>query len=178
MREIPLTKGYVALVDDDDYERLKRFNWTAAVRVTMVYAKRREGPSATFYLHREVLGLTGRLPLVDHVNRDGLDCRRSNLRTCSPAGNMRNSKARCSHGIKGTYRVGRLWAARIRVDYKRFALGCYSTQIEAGLAYDEAAKLYFGEFARLNFPDRLHVPNNGDEQWTSPVACTAEIIRQ
>src|ERR1700733_15352358 len=96
MREIPLTKGYVALVDDADFERVNRLKWTATEchrkdgSVKKVYAYRMVGRK-TVFLHRFLLGLPpGRKPQVDHHDGDGLNCQRQNLRVASNAENSRN----------------------------------------------------------------------------------------
>lgn len=154
MREIPLTKGYVALVDDEDHAYLSQFKWTAKVnrRTGIAYAERSDGMP----LHRQIMGLPRRGGdlVVDHRDRNTLDCRKANLRVCSHAENCRNVRARRGNGLKGIKpRRGRTFEARICFNYKRIYLGLFKTAVEAALAYDEAAKLYFGEFARLNFPD-------------------------
>lgn len=169
IREIPIGHGRVVLVDASDYDYLSRFRWTA-VRVTggKWYARTRIG-GQTVYMHRALAGwravdpLTGRsraLGEVDHINGDGLDNRRCNLRCTTHARNIQNSVGRPA-GRKGPYKgvsyvrsgsnAGK-WRATIEVDGRQHHLGYFRSSEAAAQAYDRAAALYFGEFARLNFP--------------------------
>jgi hypothetical protein len=152
MREIPLTRGYFTLVDDTDYESVMSFgSW-------YVQLDRRAPGSTPYARSRKALMhsvITG-WPYVDHVDGDGLNNQRSNLRQATHALNMankhlyRNNKS----GFKGVYvnrYKGRPWGARIRVDTRVRRLGNYDTPEEAARAYDQAALATWGEFARLNF---------------------------
>jgi len=94
------------------------------------------------------------LPYIDHRNGNGLDNRRSNIRPATHAQNMKNKKLPRTNtsGFKGVSmdkETGR-WLARIYCDGRPFRLGGYATPEEAGMAYDEAALIYHGEFARTN----------------------------
>jgi hypothetical protein len=94
-------------------------------------------------------------PLVDHHDGDGLNNQGYNLRPATHFQNCQNSRGK--HGIYSLFkgirqRRGGQWTARIRVYKKELSLGCFHDEIEAAKAYDLAAKKYFGEFARLNFP--------------------------
>ena len=96
--------------------------------------------------------------LVDHRNGDGLDNRRDNLRLATHSENMMNRpkiKSPTTSRFVGVYfdKARRLWVARIHLNGKCIWLGRFATEIEAAKAYDEAAKKYHGEFARLNFPE-------------------------
>lgn len=153
MKEIPLTQGLVALVDDDDYEWLMRRRWHA----------NRNRPTAKFYaqsvinkkntiMHRLILGAR-KGEQVDHINGDGLDNRRTNLRICNGSQNQHNRKLQINNksGYKGVYFNKRKWTARIVVNNKKIYLGRFTDPTEAARAYDEAAKKLHGEFARTNF---------------------------
>jgi hypothetical protein len=137
--EVPLTRGMVAV-------RRQR-TWHA--RRAFIDA---DGKQHYVYMHRQIMGEPEGL-LVDHIDRDGLNNRRSNLRTCDSEGNARNRSRRRDNttGFKGVYRgkdcIG--WIAKIQDTY----LGMYPTAEEAARAYDTAAVRTFGEFASLNFPD-------------------------
>lgn len=150
MKEIRLTQGQVALVDDEDYEALARFKWQAIWNATAqtYYARRSSGPGKV-YMHRQVTdALVGEE--VDHINHNGLDNRRGNLRRCSVAQNRRNARkrARCSSQFKGVRwnkQAGK-WQAMIM---KRH-LGFFADETKAALAYNKAARQEFGEYALLN----------------------------
>ena len=106
-------------------------------------------------MHRLILGITCDSQ-GDHINGDGLDNRRANLRPVTHAQNMQNRRGN-GPTFKGIYCVERTtrnpWMAKIAVAKKQIYLGYYATPEDAARAYDEAAKKYFGEFARLNFPE-------------------------
>lgn len=153
--EIPLTQGFVALVDEEDYDRVTAAGkWYAHVKGPSVYAQRRapEGGERKIRLHTFLTGW----PLVDHINLDGLDNRRVNLRPATTAENLRNVGPRRTNtsGFKGVTRGrhGRGWVAQIRFNGQNIRLGTHSTREEAARAYDAAARELHGEFARLNFP--------------------------
>jgi hypothetical protein len=159
MIEIPLSRGYVALIDDED-AHLAAFKWSLFIppgKKTM-YATRKDPERGTLRLHREVLGVTDPAVEVDHEDGNGLDCRRHNLRSATAAQNRRNAPMYRTNttGFKGVaFRKGprrRPWRAQITVDYKPLHLGHHLTAEEAARAYDAAARELHGEFAWLNFP--------------------------
>jgi hypothetical protein len=158
MVEIPLTRGLKALVDDVD-GRLAGFWWYANPRSDgLFYARRDEhhGPKKkAIYLHREVLGVGVGLE-VDHKNGDTLDCRRENLRPATHQQNSRNvGTKRSFKGVdfkQNDRRKNKPWQARIKIDGRTKFLGYYETPEDAARAYDEAAVVAFGDFAKLNFP--------------------------
>lgn len=154
--EIPLTQGCVALVDDADYEWLSQWPWhlhkNSGGRLYARRARRRAEPGDSHWIrmHRLILPPPPGLH-VDHINRDGLDNRRLNLRHCTPSQNQANRVAVRS-GYRGVRRSGRGWAACFRTKY----LGTFATATAAASAFDAAAFAYFGPFARLNrdnFPE-------------------------
>lgn len=160
MKEIPLTKGYVAVVDDEDYEHLARYRWGVALPEGRPYAVRHQrhgaGRREVVYMHRVIAGARpGRD--VDHRNHDTLDNRRTNLRECEHRQNTYN--ARAQRGARSPYKGVSLeartgaWVAYITVGGRRRFLGSFGDEQSAAVAYDDAARESFGEFAYLNFPD-------------------------
>ena len=149
MKEIKLTDNFVALVDDEDYEFLSRFNWSAHYKGGKWYA------DLSISMHRFILNLHKADGHVDHINGNTLDNRRSNLRTVTRSQNQMNAKRREDNtsGYKGVSRHNNKWMARISINGKRFFLGHFDTPIEAAKAYDTVAKEYCKEFAQLNFPE-------------------------
>lgn len=159
MREIPLTRGYVALVDDEDYSRAVRFSWCVHERDGGIryYARRRTRVWEPYRSNQITLHqwLTG-WDLTDHINGDGLDNRRVNLRQVTTEQNCANQRLAKNNtsGFKGvSWRkdISR-WVAYIRADGARHHLGTFDTAEEAAGAYDAAALTAWGEFAALNFP--------------------------
>ena len=162
MKKILLTQGKFTLIDDEDYEYISQWKWRAYKGGHSFYAMRNscriKGQiRTTVYMHRSIIKLiAGDRKQVDHINRNGLDNRRSNLRICSNSENSRNARTRKGTSkFKGVYwnQVAKRWVARIVVDYKILCLGSYVKEIEAAYAYDAAAVEHFGEFANLNFPE-------------------------
>lgn len=163
-KELKLTQGYVALVDEGDYEMLVRFKWSAHVKkrkdgsVLNVYAvrgERRGGVSHPVLLHRALLGAQRGVD-IDHIDGDGLNNTRGNLRVCSRSQNNHNSRLRPDNtsGYKGVAwsKASRKWRAYIAISTgERRHLGLFSSAVAAAGAYDLAAMKYFGEFARTNF---------------------------
>ncbi len=160
MKEISLTQGYVAIVDNEDYEELMRHKWYAHrdSRTGTWYAQRNvpqgNGKQTTSPMHRVILG-AGPGEEVDHRNGDGLDNRRSNVRLCTKAQNTANRRKRrdaCSSRFKGVARhkaTGK-WRARIMCGGKPKYLGLFADEIEAARVYNAAALKHFREFALLN----------------------------
>jgi hypothetical protein len=164
MREIPLTRGYVAVVDDADYDRVMAAGlWFARVEPHTVYAQRNvrkpDGTDTAQYLHRFIAGELNPAVLIDHRDRNGLHNWRSNLRKATP------SQSQANHGkqrgttsqYRGVYRRKDCarWEARIRQNGKQKRLGLYVSEVDAALAYDKAAREIHGEFASCNFPPKM-----------------------
>jgi hypothetical protein len=154
---IPLTRGKVALVDDWDAHQAN-YRWHAIHECWRWYAKRtvtRGGVTTWVRLHREVLRARPGIE-IDHVNRDGLDCRRANLRVAMPGENQRNQRRRTDNtsGFIGVswHKDSRAWVARIMRDGKQRVLGRFHDPVAAARAYDAAARELHGEFASVNFP--------------------------
>lgn len=153
MKRIPLTKGYEALVDDADYETLLRHRWSATVsKPGYVYAVTRiEGKSVR--MHRLLMG-AGAREVVDHVNHNTLDNRRSNLRIVSQRQNTYNARPQrgSASKYKGVHASTDKWVARIKdpASGKCLHLGRFDSEIEAAMAYNHAAQRLQGDCAYIN----------------------------
>ena len=164
MKEISLTQDQIALVDDEDFERINQFRWCASwdSKAESFYAVRRDG-AGTMQMARFTTGCPDDM-MVDHKNHDTLDNQKHNLRVCTSNQNSMNRKksANCSSRYKGVSwdSTARKWKAMIGLrdifdQYYMKYLGTFKIEEDAALAYDEAAWHYFGEFAYLNFPTRF-----------------------
>lgn len=152
VREIPLTgpdgETLALLVDSEDYDFMRQFPWRA----------KKDG-EGRYYAHATIIAhkVLVDYKLVDHINGNGLDCTKVNLRPATQQQNSWNRGLRSDSktGYKGVRRIaGREgYGARIQIDGKRRSLGYFKDPAEAAKAYDAAAREHFGEFARLNFPD-------------------------
>lgn len=161
---IQLTRGLVTSVDEADFDEVNSHNWYAQKSRCRFYAARRVG-SRILLLHRELLQAPQGL-FVDHENWSTLDCRRKNIRIATPQQNAANSQKRpgTTSQYKGVCRVKprvnntNVWMAYIGgaissgSRLKRIHLGYFSTEVDAAIASDSAAKKHFGNFAALNFP--------------------------
>lgn len=152
MKQIPLTQGLFAIVDDEDFERLNTYKWHVSSRGNISYAARKV-MDKNIYMHREVLGSPNNM-VVDHIDGNGLNNSRLNLRSCTQSENIKNSKLSKSNsvGFKGVSRSGTGYKAQICVNRNKMYLGYFGKAEEAAKAYDKAALEHFGEFANLNFP--------------------------
>ena len=157
-RRIPLGEGRFTIVEPGDFYWLNEFRWVAYGKGKSVYATRtiisaNETPKL-MRMHRELMGSPAGL-CVDHRNLNSLDNRRANLRLATNSQNAQNRgkmKNTFSRFIGVSFdKRGSQWKARIRSDGKKIYLGRFDSEIDAAKAYDEAAKKYHGEFARLNF---------------------------
>lgn len=152
-KEIPLTQGKTAVVDDEDYEWLSQWKWSyhTAYGYAMRSVTKNEGRNIRVTtMHREVLGCPP--CVVDHRNRNKLDNRKENLRLATPNGNQWNRGIDRSNktGFKGVRRHRNGWQASIGFRGERKHLGTFSNKYDAARAYNAAAQELHGEFACLN----------------------------
>lgn len=145
---IRLTQGKIAVISEMDAARVLAHRWSANFQHRAWYvvsAIKTDSGFRGVSLHRFILGEPS--GIVDHRNGDPLDNRRSNLRLASRSQNAANMAKR---GLKGVSRAGNRWLARIRVNGNCLNLGCFQTPQEAASAYNKAAAIHFGEFAKTN----------------------------
>lgn len=149
---IPLTRGAHATVDEEDYDRLSRKNWYLS---SEGYAARRQG--RVIYMHREIMNAPENKE-VDHINNNRIDNRKANLRFATRSEQTQNSRKQTGYttsqfkGVHYRPKVDR-WQAGIKAKGKAIYLGRYYTEEDAALAYDIAARQYFGKWANPNFTD-------------------------
>lgn len=170
MKTIFLTKGYEAIVDEEDYEYLIGYKWQAnnASPAGVVYAVRgfwdfKEKNVKSISMHREIIKFINNNKIstnitVDHINGNGLDNRRSNLRFATKQQQSLNRQIRSDNksGYKGVYWVwtnktktkGK-WRALIKAEGKRKSLGLYDDPLMASIAYEKAAEEFYGEWRRV-----------------------------
>lgn len=153
---IRMMGGHEVTVDRSDYEWLSSFKWCLQ---SGRYAFNR----SVGLMHRAILEADSSCQ-VDHINGNGLDNRRANLRLCKRKENNRNrtkglerAGRTCSSRYKGVCwkRAKSTWVAQISVDGVSRHLGYYACEVDAARAYDKAAAEHYGEFARLNFPNEV-----------------------
>jgi len=160
MKKIKLTKNKFTIVDDEDYEKLRLYTWHATpVRKGHkgFYATTNVKISHNKYkksrMHREIMQpQTGMV--IDHIDGDSLNNQRSNLRICTVSENVRNCSLYKTNtsGFKGVHwnQKKKRWVARVRLNGKAVLNKMFVEKIDAVKAYNEKAKEYFGEFARIN----------------------------
>lgn len=155
MKEIKLTQGRVAQVDDEDFEELSKYKWFAHQRKGYsFYAIRHQYNGYRQYrdvkMHQQIMGIKG----GDHKDGNGMNNQRHNLRRCTHQQNCMNVRPRagCSSKFKGVsyHQQNERWRATIVLNGKQISLGCYATEEEAAVIYNRKAAEVFGEFARLN----------------------------
>lgn len=153
---VNLTRGYVALISPQDADLVGRWSWSALVLPDgKKRAVRRENKSSRFfYMHKQIIQPADG-QVVDHINADGIDNRRENLRACVQGENVRNQRPqrrKKSSRFKGvSYDKSRgKWQAYVNVNGKRKSIGRFDTETEAALEYDAAATIAHGAFALTN----------------------------
>ncbi len=163
MKRIKLSQGKFALVNNEDFDWLNKFKWFTLKYKQLYYAIRTiwksDGKRYTIRMHREIMQAQ-KGQEIDHRNGDGLDNQRVNLRFCTHAQNIQNSRKlkNCSSKYKGVcwYKRDKVWIAYIRPNRKQIHLGYYQKEIKAAEAYNRKASELFGEFANLNIiPERI-----------------------
>jgi hypothetical protein len=174
MKEIKLTQGKVAFVDDEDFDYLNQWRWQFVFNGYTWYAHRSEYTNGkkTIRMHRLIMNAPKGV-FIDHIDHNGLNNQKSNLRVCTRSENSQNRLNKHRIQYKGVeykptsfkrYKNGKTrislskkpYYSSIRVKMKKIYLGRFKTSAEAAIAYNNAALKYFGEFAKLN----LIIANN------------------
>lgn len=139
VKSIPLTQGQYTVVDDGDYEYLSQFKWLhkGGYAARQVWDKELK-KYYWEYMHR-VVNRTPKGLLVDHINRDSLDNRRHNLKSCNRSENNRNRAAYGKSGVKGVSKIGKKWYAQITINKKHVSLGYFNNINQAVAAFSQAA---------------------------------------
>lgn len=155
--KIKITKGFYSLIDEEDFLRVSKFKWSASVyknnfyAITDIYQKNKKKKIRTG-MHRFLMNFPKNKD-VDHINGNGLDNRKINLRVCSRSQNSmnRDKSSLNKSGYKGVSwcKAMNSWQACISFNRKTIYLGCYSTPKKAHEIYSIAAKKYYGEFAYI-----------------------------
>ena len=149
-KEIPLTQGKIAIVDDEDFELVIQYKWRSHKGRNTFYAR----SDKVGYLHKFIMSPDQGMQ-IDHRDGNGLNCIRSNLRIATCSQNATNAGVRKNNtsGYKGVHfkkNEGK-YEAYITYNGKRIGLGLYEDSRDAAHAYDHAAREYFGEFSKTNF---------------------------
>lgn len=155
MKEINLTRGMVALVDDEDYDYLNKFSWQAHNCRGKFYASCgkyiNSDKNEIIYMHRLILNTIKGID-VDHIDHNTLNNQKYNLRNCTRSQNLMNRNGRGKSAFCGvSWNVyHKLWKAYITVNKKQIHLGYFKSETEAAKKRDEASKIYYKEFAHTN----------------------------
>lgn len=153
MKTIPLTQGKFAIVDDEDYPELSKYKWYIARGYAV-----RGFKGKTIFMHKNILNTPNGFQ-TDHINHNGLDNKRCNLRICTASQNQQNRQHRPdgSSKYKGVWwdKVRKKWKSQIKHNNCMIYLGYFISEKEAAKMYDIKAIELFGEFAYLNFGDHL-----------------------
>lgn len=150
MKELQLSQGKTALVDDEDYGYLSRFKWTAVKHRNTFYAVRTEyadNKSKGHRLHRVIMGYFTEGVIIDHKDGNGLNCQKNNLRICQQVQNRHNATGWGQSKYPGVTKRGKKWIARIRPAGKLIYLGSFDTEELAAEAYNKKSIELYGDFA-------------------------------
>lgn len=164
MKKIKLTQGKYALIDEEDFDLISQYKWYAKKIGNTFYAARAitvqgqnkhkniKRKQKTIIMHREIMkNKLKQNQEIDHINGNGLDNRKCNLRLCNRSENMMNQRIKKGTSQYKGVRWDKKWRAQITYNKKQKHLGFFNNEIDAAKAYDKKAKELFGEFAKLNF---------------------------
>lgn len=152
MKEIPLSQGKVAIIDDEDYERVSQYGWCYSSTIGYAVSSRKHD-GKKLLMHRFIMNVP-KDKVTDHINRDKLDNRKENLRICSRAQNNCNMGVRSHNksGLKGVYWTEKHKAYQVTIRHNKtpMYLGLFKDKYEAARMYNFWAIDLFGEFASIN----------------------------
>lgn len=154
MKRIQLTQGKVALVDDEDFEELNKYKWCVRKYRKTFYVCRSDGKICNkrvfLRMHRVIINTSEEMQ-IDHIDGDGMNNQKYNLRICTASQNCMNRKKRVDNtsGYKGVSKSGERWRAIIWVNRKQIHLGYFINKLDAYKEYCEAAEKYHKEFAHF-----------------------------
>ncbi len=152
-KEIPLTKGLSAIVDEEQFEYLNQWKWHAMNGGKHFYAARRVGKGPMILMHRLLMNAE-KGQMIDHKDRNSLNNCLSNLRFCTKQQNGINCGPKRKAIYKGVFKNKQRWSSMLQKDGICYYLGSFETREIAAMEYDKKAKEFYGEFAYLNFPNR------------------------
>ncbi|HEY9285001.1 MAG TPA: AP2 domain-containing protein [Pyrinomonadaceae bacterium] len=155
MKVIPITKGQVVFVDDEDYAALTRWKWHRSSHGYVVRTPGGRKSREIIFMHRQIMNAPAAAAVI-FLDGNPLNCRKENLLIVGPAGIQHKRgrlETKTSSRYKGVFRHKgrRKWFARIKVAGRAMHLGSFGSEEAAARAYDEAARRFFGEHAFLNF---------------------------
>lgn len=160
MKKITLTQGKFAIIDDEYFELVSRYKWKCDKGHNLNYARhiywdKKLKKYKSILMHRLIMKLIDPKIHIDHVDNDGLNNQKSNLRICTVSQNAMNKrkiKQIFTSKFKGVSwsKHAKKWRAQLRIDSILKHLGYFKIEEQAAIAYDQAAKKYFGEFAKFN----------------------------
>lgn len=160
MKQIQLTKGLFAIIDDEDFELISKYKWIAVKGRNTFYTQAKitvSGKRITLNMHRLITGAI-KGEFVDHIDGNGLNNIKKNIRRCNRSQNGANQKGRGVSNYRGVSFRNRIrnnkqyshWIASIQINGKLKHIGEFKSEKEAALAYNEKAKEVHGEFAFIN----------------------------
>ena len=153
MKKIELTQGQFALVDDEDFKYLNQWKWCACKKTNGFIAVSNiilNGRRKSIKMHRVLMNTPPKME-VDHIDHNQLNNQKYNLRNCTHKQNLFNKRSFGLIKYKGVSFRGKYIRARININNHEIHLGYFQTQELAAIAYDNAARCYFGKYANLNF---------------------------
>ena len=164
MKLIPLSRGLFAQADDEDFEELNKYKWHAYKKPSqsdnLTYARRNtksvKGEKRTIIsMHRQIMKVTDPKTHIDHMDHNGLNCQKSNMRLCVGSENVKNTSSHRNSTSKylgvSWDKARKRWLAVISANGKHKYIGVFVSEEDAARARDEFARKLHGEFANLNF---------------------------